>query len=73
MLQFGASTIIKATKGTMSDEEIDQLLLRGETRTNELNNAIENKLKSFQNNLVDFSMNSINIFDFMQEDERRKK
>ncbi len=29
MLQFGASTIIKATKGTISDEEIDQLLLRG--------------------------------------------
>jgi len=40
MLQFGASTIIKATKGTISDEEIDQLLLRGETKTNELNSEI---------------------------------
>lgn len=26
-----------------------------------------------QNNLVDFSMNSINIFDFMQQDQKKKR
>lgn len=30
-------------------------------------------MKLHQNNLVDFSMNSINIFEFMQQDEKRKR
>ena len=39
MLQFGASAIFKAdtNNGTMSEEKIDQLLQRGESRTNQLN------------------------------------
>lgn len=34
---------------------------------------MEEKLKGKENNLVDFSMNSINIFDFMQADEKRRR
>lgn len=41
MLQFGASVIIKASKGTMTEEEIDVILARGESRTNALNKEIE--------------------------------
>lgn len=68
MLQYGANFIFKAVNGTMTEEQIDDILKRGESKTNALNKEVEEKLKSHQNNLVDFSMNSINIFDFMQRD-----
>lgn len=68
MLQFGANVIFRATNGTMTGEQIDDILARGETKTMELNREMEERLKSQNENLVDFSMNSINIFDFMQRD-----
>lgn len=37
MLQYGANFIFKATNGTMTDELIDDILLRGESKTNALN------------------------------------
>ena len=73
MLQYGANIIFKATNGTMTDEQIDDVLTRGETKTNALSQEVEEKLKAQQANLTDFSMNSINIFDFMQADEKRKR
>lgn len=73
MLQYGANFIFKATNATMTDELIDDILLRGESKTNALNREVEERLKTQQNSLVDFSMNSINIFDFMQQDEQRKR
>jgi hypothetical protein len=42
-------------------------------RTNALNKEVEDKLKNQISSLTDFSMNSINIFDFMQRDEQQKK
>jgi SWI/SNF-related matrix-associated actin-dependent regulator of chromatin subfamily A member 5 len=45
MLQFGASAIFKAENGTMSEDKIEQLLARGESRTNQLNQEIDNKVK----------------------------
>lgn len=68
MLQFGANVIFKATNGTMTEEVIDDILARGESKTNALNKEVEERMKEKENNLVDFSMNSINIFDFMQQD-----
>ncbi len=38
-----------------------------------MNREIEQRVKKAQDANIDFSMNSINIFDFMQEDERKKK
>ena len=40
MLQFGASVTLKADKGTITDEDIDKILERGETKTNKMNQAI---------------------------------
>lgn len=69
MLQFGASVIIKANKGTITDQEIDVILSRGESKTQALNKEVQGMLKAQQTtSLTDFSMNSINIFDFMQQD-----
>jgi hypothetical protein len=73
MLQFGASVTLKAEKGTFSDEEIDKILERGEIKTNELNKVLDEKIKKSENSLTDFSMSSINIFDFMMFDEKQKK
>jgi hypothetical protein len=47
-------------------------LERGESKTNEMNKALDEKIKKPEN-LTDFSMNSINIFDFMMNDEKQKK
>ena len=57
----------------MTEEQIDDLLVRGESKTNALNREVQERLKNQQNNLVDFSMNSINIFEFMQQDEKKKR
>ena len=46
---------------------------RGEVKTNELNKSLEDKIKKQQENLTDFSMNSINIFDFMMDDDKQRK
>lgn len=73
MLQYGASITLKSDKGTITDEDIDKVLERGEIKTNELNKALEEKIKKQQDNLTDFSMNSINIFDFMMDDEQQRK
>lgn len=73
MLQYGASITLKAEKGTITDEEIDKVLERGEIKTNLLNKTLEEKIVKQQDNLTDFSMNSINIFDFMMEDDRQRK
>jgi hypothetical protein len=43
-------------------------LSRGESKTLALNKEVEDMLKAQSTSLTDFSMNSINIFDFMQQD-----
>jgi SWI/SNF-related matrix-associated actin-dependent regulator of chromatin subfamily A member 5 len=60
MLQFGASAIFKAESGTISEERIEELLSRGESKTQQLNKAIEQRVKSAA---LDLGMTSINIFD----------
>lgn len=40
MLQFGANVIFKATDNTVSDELIDDLLNRGEAKTNALHQQL---------------------------------
>jgi hypothetical protein len=37
-----------------------------------MNKALDEKIKKNEN-LTDFSMNSINIFDFMMDDESKRK
>lgn len=72
MLQFGANVIFKATNSTITDEFIDDLLYRGEQKTNQLHQQMEQKLKAPQD-LVNLNMDNINIFDFMQRDEEKRR
>lgn len=66
MLQFGANVIFKAQNGTFSEEMIDELLVRGEIQTKKMNDEIEKKIQEHAN-LLNLGMNSINIFEFMNE------
>ena len=69
MLQFGANVIFKAQNGTFSEEMIDELLIRGEIQTKKMNDEIEKKIQDHAN-LLNLGMNSINIFEFMNENNK---
>ncbi len=70
MLQFGANVIFKADKGTMSQQKIQELLSRGESKTQQLNQEVDRKLKSKVATALDLGMNSINIFDCFLEGKK---
>lgn len=72
MLQFGANAIFKATNNTITDEFIDDLLYRGEQKTNKLHQQMSEQLKAPQD-LVNLNVDNINIFDFMQRDEEQRR
>lgn len=46
LINFGASEIFKAQGSTITDDDIDNLLKRGEERTNQQNRELEEKLQS---------------------------
>ena len=71
MLQHGASTIFKATDKTISEAEIEDLLNKGEAKTDALNHSMEKQMKA-PADLASLNMDSINIFDFMQRDQEKK-
>ena len=45
MLQFGAGYIFKAENGAKFDQQIDDILIRGQNKTNDLNKAVEERMK----------------------------
>ena len=45
LVNYGASEIFKAQGSTITDEDIDNLLKRGEERTRQQNMEIDEKLK----------------------------
>lgn len=75
MLQYGVNYLFNADNAAKKSEGVEDILARGENKTNALNRAVEESMKvqQDQNNLPDFTMNSINIFEFMQQDEKRKR
>lgn len=46
LINFGASEIFKAQGSTITDDDIDNLLKRGEERTNKQNRELEEKMQS---------------------------
>ena len=69
MIKFGASITLKATEGTVTSENIDKILERGEAKTQELNEKLNEKIKKNQN-ISDLSLSTVNIFDFAYEKEK---
>lgn len=45
IVMYGAETIFKSDQGTLKDEDIDQLLMRGEQRTKEEEEKLMERFK----------------------------
>ena len=74
MVRFGADEIMSSKDGTLTDEDIDVLLARGEERTNSMNEKITTEM---QHNLANFSVGldeheEINLFTFEGENWKDK-
>jgi SWI/SNF-related matrix-associated actin-dependent regulator of chromatin subfamily A member 5 len=74
MVRFGADEIMSSKHGTLTDEDIDTLLLRGEERTAAANANLSTKM---QHTLANFTLNlddpEMSVFDFEGENWNKKK
>jgi SWI/SNF-related matrix-associated actin-dependent regulator of chromatin subfamily A member 5 len=73
MVKFGADEILKSTTGTITDEDIDALLMKGEERTKLLNNQIQSDM---QHNLASFTLSAednFSLYDHGLEREKKDK
>jgi SWI/SNF-related matrix-associated actin-dependent regulator of chromatin subfamily A member 5 len=73
MLQFGADQILEGCDDLMESEaDIEALIAKGEQRAKEMSKQVEEKIKA-QYNMADFSLNTLNLYEFENEDYRQKK
>jgi SWI/SNF-related matrix-associated actin-dependent regulator of chromatin subfamily A member 5 len=74
MIRFGADEIMSSKHGTLTDDDIDTLLLRGEEKTAAANANLSTKM---QHTLANFSLNleeaEMSVFDFEGENWNSKK
>ena len=73
LVNFGANEIFKAVGSTINDDDIDNLLKRGEERSKMQTKAIEDKIQNKANKLLDLGVSSINIYEFEGADYHGKK
>ena len=71
LINFGANEIFKSESGTITDEDIDQLLIRGEERTRREEAKINKRVEAKAN--LDLNVASINIYEFEGDDYLTKK
>ncbi len=73
MLQFGADQIFEGKEDMFEGEEdIEALIEKGEEKVMKMNKMVDEKIKS-QYNLADFTINTLNLYEFENEDYREKK
>lgn len=73
MLQFGADKIFEGKDEFFESEaDLDALISKGEEKAKDMNKQVDEKIKS-QYNLADFSINTLNLYQFENEDYREKK
>merc|ERR1712226_1050381 len=56
LINFGASEVFKAETGTITDEDIDSLLKRGEERTQKINAQIDKTVENQASSLLDLGI-----------------
>jgi hypothetical protein len=62
MIRFGAEEVIRSTESTISDEDIDLILSRGEKKQEEIDRQYK---QTVQNNLLNFSLSEdANLYEF---------
>lgn len=66
MVRYGAEMVFSGGGGTITDEDIDAIIAKGERETNELNN----KLAQFSENAMKFTMDGgLSAYDYKAEEE----
>lgn len=74
-VKFGADEVLSSKEGTITDEDIDTLLLRGEERTAAINSKLSTEV---QHSLASFSVGmedvvELNMFTFEGENFRKNE
>jgi SWI/SNF-related matrix-associated actin-dependent regulator of chromatin subfamily A member 5 len=70
MIKFGAEEIFKSTEATITDEDLDAILTRGEKKAQEIDKQYK---ESCQNNLLNFSLSEdANLYEFEGLDYSQK-
>ncbi|KAL3157174.1 hypothetical protein ABBQ38_001414 [Trebouxia sp. C0009 RCD-2024] len=66
MVRYGAEMVFSGGGGTITDEDIDAIIAKGERETNELNN----KLAQFSENAMKFTMDGgLSAYDYKAEED----
>lgn len=74
MIQFGANQIFRGAESTITDEDIDAILARGEEKTHQFNDKLEKLgLDSLQNFTFDTEARSVMEFEGQDFREKNKK
>lgn len=74
MIKYGADQIFSSKNTTITDQDIDAILSRGEEKTQQLND----KIKQHSKKMMDFSSDGMNIWnydgtDYSQQDGQKQK
>ena len=73
LISFGANDIFRTEGGTFRDEDIDAILIRGEQKTGELNQKLDQMIKQKREEILNLEVNSINLYEFMGQEMYNKK
>jgi SWI/SNF-related matrix-associated actin-dependent regulator of chromatin subfamily A member 5 len=76
-MQFGADKIFTSAVEEMEDEDLEELLERGEEKAKKMDQMVEDKIQkelaAFKTDIADLSLNTISCFDFENQDYRDKR
>lgn len=72
-MNHGFSEIFKCKGGTITDEDIEQLLKRGEDRTKQMEEEISKRVEEQAKGILDLNIASINIYDYQGQDYHQKR
>ena len=68
MVRNGAEKIFNATSGTLTDDDIDAILARGEAATKQLND----KISAFSESAIKFTLDGNDIYDYEDKEDKNK-
>lgn len=74
MIKYGANEVLGSKDSAITDETIDAILEKGEARTVEIKQQLEEFAKKGESSLQNFTLETpISVYDFEGEDYRKKR
>ena len=68
LISFGANDIFRSDGATFKDEDINAILTRGEKKTGELNQKLNEMIAQKKEEILNLEVNSINLYEFMGQE-----